>query len=213
MYGLLLEGICGTGKTTLLHSLQRAERFTDRTYPSSIVLSEHQTQRVLEYKERVDGLVVADNLALLEQHVAYFEALQHHLDEMVWCNNGQTAMRIPYILERFHFTHVYHYSHMAWEDVAEIDRRLGELNCKLCVLTIDDAVLEERIISSRNASWRRYISRFGKTDAEIIAYYSEQQNLLRALFEKSVLEKMMIDTTKASVRETLRKVIDFWGAI
>jgi len=55
-------------------------------------------------------------------------------------------MRIPYVFERFHFTHVYHYSHINWDHVETIDRRLGKLNCKLCLLTIDVLILARRII-------------------------------------------------------------------
>ena len=71
MKGLILEGVPGTGKTTLLKSMLRSRRYVDRSFLSTIVLSEHQTQRVLEAKEEEEGLDRHDNVALLESHLAY----------------------------------------------------------------------------------------------------------------------------------------------
>lgn len=211
--GLILEGVCGTGKTTILRSLQQSERFSCRSFLSAIVLSEHQTQRVLEWKEKEVGLTTADNVGLLNQHVSYLEAVQDRLSQMNWCQNNRTNMRIPYLFERFHFTHVCHYNHMSWSHVEDIDRRLSELNCKLCLFTVDESKLEDRIICSRNAAWRDYLSRYGRTDDEIIAYYAEQQRHLLSLCEKSELDVLVVDTTNIVVEETLGQVIDFWEAI
>jgi len=211
--GLILEGVCGTGKTTVFHSLQQSERFSRRSFLSAILLSEHQTQRVLERKEREVGLTTADNVGLLNQHVSYLEAVQNRLGQMEWCQDNRTNMRIPYVLERFHFTHVYHYNHMSWSHVEKVDRRLAKLNCKLCLFTVDDSALRDRIITGRNADWRRYLSRYGNTDDEIIAYYAKQQKLLRSLCDKSELDTLVIDTTNMIIEDTLGQVIDFWGAI
>ncbi len=209
--GLILDGVCGTGKTTLFRALQQSEAFSHRSFLSVIALSEHQTQRVLERKERDTGLATDDNVALLDQHVSYLETVQNRLNQMEWCQNNRTNMRIPYLLERFHFTHVHHYNHMSWSDVEDIDRRLAELNCKLCLLTVDDSILADRIISGRNAEWRNYLSRYGETDDEILEYFAEQQKLLRALCDESELDTLIVDTTKASVEDTLDQVIKFWA--
>jgi len=102
---------------------------------------------------------------------------------------------------------------MAWSDVEEIDRRLAKLNCKLCLLTMDDSILEDRIISGRNSAWRGYLSRYGKTNEEILEYYAVQQKLLRSLCDKSELDTLIVDTTEASVDDTLDQALNFWGAI
>jgi thymidylate kinase len=211
--GLILEGICGTGKTTIFHSLLQSERFVHKSFLSSIVLSEHQTQRVLEQKEREEGLLLSDNVSLLNEHVTYLESLNNRLDQMSWCQNNRTNMRLPYVFERFHFTHVYHYDHVCWEDVQEIDSRLANLNCKLCLFTMDDSFLKHRIIESRDSDWRDYLKRYGETDEEILEYYAVQQEMLSGLCEKSKLDTLIVDTTDTSVQDTLDQVFDFWGAI
>lgn len=210
--GLILEGVCGTGKTTVFRALQQSERFTRRSFLSAIVLSEHQTQRVLERKEREMGLTAADNMGLLDQHVSYLEAVRDRLNQMEWCQNNRTNMRVPYVLERFHFTHVYHYPHMTWEHVQPIDHRLAGLNCKLCLLTIPDALLRERIIGNRNATWREYLNRYGQTEDEILQHYATKQQLLRDLCERSEIDSLVLDTSVTSAADTVNQVLDFWGA-
>ena len=101
--GLILDGICGTGKTTIFRSIIQSERFVQKSFLSSVVLSEHQTQRVLERKEREKGLASSDNVCLLDQHVAYLELMRDRLEQMQWSENNRTNMRIPYLFERFHF--------------------------------------------------------------------------------------------------------------
>ena len=210
---LIIEGVCGTGKSTLLKALTRSRRFVERPFLSGIVLSEHQTQRVLERKEREDGLVPADNLALLDQHVSYLEALRRRLEPMDWCDRNRTNMRIACVLERFHFTHVYHYPHMQWRNVEGIDRRLAALDCRLCLLTMDDAGMVRRIVRERGQAWRAYLSRYGRTVPEIVEHYRRQQQVLLGLAEQSHLRTMTLDTTDADVEGTVTKIFDFWSDI
>jgi thymidylate kinase len=211
--GLILEGICGTGKTTLLRALVQSARFTRKTFLSSIVLSEHQTQRVLERKEREQGLAVADNLTLLDQHVSCLESMHERLDQMPWRANNRTNMRVVFLLERFHLTHVYHYSYMSWDDVKGIDARLAKLNCKLCLLTMDNSIFKKRIIDSRDSAWREYLGRHGDSDDEILDHYRKQQEYLRRLCQKTALNVSVCDTTNMSVDETVGQVLDFWGVV
>ncbi len=60
--GLIVEGISGTGKTALFRALLSSDRFIHKPFLSTVALSEYQTQRVLERRERETGLEVADNL-------------------------------------------------------------------------------------------------------------------------------------------------------
>jgi len=211
--GLIVEGISGSGKTSILSELLKSERFVNKSYLSSIVLSEHQTQRILERKEREEGLSVQDNLSLLDEHISYFENLNNQLNRMQWCRSNQTSMRIPYILERFHFTHVYHYNHMGWGDVQEIDNRLSAVNCKVCLLTADPEALRSRLLTGRDSSWMNYLKRYGDTDDKIVKYFVEQQSSLIELSRKSELQTLIIDTSGSSPDDNIDMILDFWGAV
>ena len=132
---------------------------------------------------------------------------------MPWRQDNRTNMRLLYILERFHFTHVYHYQHINWQDVQSIDARLAQLNCKLCLLTMSDAAMEQRIITSRDSGWREYLTQYGKTNDEIIEHYISQQELLRRLCEQSQLDTLIIDTSESSIDNTLEQALDFWNTV
>ncbi|MFZ5952349.1 MAG: hypothetical protein ACOYXC_16730 [Candidatus Rifleibacteriota bacterium] len=208
--GLLLEGISGSGKTAVLEAILSSEKFLRRPFLSSLVLTEHQTQRVLERKEREEGLGIEDNLNLLNQHLTYIEQVNERLERMKWCNPSSKAMRMPFILERFHLTHAYHYQHLKWEDVEDCDRRLARLNCRLCLLTIDESAIESRIYKGRDSSWLNYISRFGSTRKEVIDHFMQQQNQLLNLADKSCLEKLVINTSNSMTGEIAEKALEFW---
>lgn len=212
MSGLIIEGICGTGKTVLLNALIQSERFVKKNYPSSVILSEHQTQRVLERKEREEGLTVFDNIRLLDQHISYLEQLNLQLDQMQWCRYNQTDMRIPYILERFHFTHVYHYDHMLWNNVIKIDQRLAGINCKTCILTVNSEILASRLFTGRDETWMNYLKRFGSSREEILDYFVRQQDQLLNLVDISDLETLVIDASYPNTEKAVEIVLDFWGA-
>ncbi|MBN2656258.1 MAG: hypothetical protein JXR86_04300 [Spirochaetales bacterium] len=210
--GLILEGISGTGKTEILRSILQSDRFRNRSGFSSYIMSEHQTQRVLEKKDREEGLSVRDNLSLLEEHLENISRLKSRLDAMEWCRRNQRAMRIPYILERFHFTHVYQYGHMSWSDVKSVDKKLQELNCRAVILTADRDMLAERILSGRDAMWMNYIRRFGDSDEKIIDHFLRQQEYLKELAELSVLDIRFFDTGERPAEETAGEILDAWGA-
>ncbi|MDC7222959.1 MAG: hypothetical protein PQJ60_04410 [Spirochaetales bacterium] len=207
--GLILEGISGAGKTTLLRSLLCSERYLGRSGLSSVILSEHQTQRILERKQREFGLIKADNLTLLEGHVDYLESLEARLTQMEWCRKNQTKQKIPFILERFHLTHALHYDHMSWDDVAPLDRRLSFLNGKLCILTADRDELEERLFEGRDSNWNGYIRRFGNTRGEILEHFLGQQERFLNLGEKSSLPLLAINPSELTSAAGVDKVLDF----
>ncbi|MBI5297333.1 MAG: hypothetical protein HY869_17785 [Chloroflexi bacterium] len=208
--GLIVEGICGAGKTALVHALTQSAPFVQKSYLSSIVISEHHTSRILEQKLSREGLVPADHLEVLEFYVQFFEQVSERSSRMDWSARNRTNHRFPFLLERFHLTHVFHYG-LDWEYVRPIDVRLAKLNCKLCILEVDEADMEQRIILERNnAGWQQFLRQFGNSNLEIVEYYKKQQELLFNLLPRTRMEWLKINTSRACMDEIVPQVLSFW---
>lgn len=208
--GLILEGISGSGKTTIIKALLNSKRYLSRSSISSVILSEHNTQRILEKKQRESGLVKTDNLNLLNGHISYLSDLKSRLEEMVWCRKNQTKHIVPFLLERFHLTHVLHYKHIEWNDVKTIDSQLNSLNTKLCILTATSEELEERIFDARDTQWNNYIKRFGDTRDDILDHFLLEQERLLSLAKESTLRTLIINPSTRTLSDSVEKILDFW---
>lgn len=209
--GLIVEGICGTGKTSLIHALTKSPWFVQKSYLSSIVISEHHTSRILERKLSQEGLTPDDHMEVLEFYVQFFEKVHERSSHMDWSARNRTNHHLPFLLERFHLTHVFHYG-LPWEYVQAIDERLAKLNCKLCILEVDEADMEQRIILERHdAGWQKFLRQFGNSNTEIVAHYKNQQDLFLGLLQKTKLEWLKINSSETLVDEMIPQVIDFWN--
>ena len=209
--GLILEGVSGSGKTTVLQALLRSERYLERGYLSSLVLTEHHTQRVLEPKQRREGLSVEDNVGLLRCHLETIRALEAHLRRTDWAAGGRTRHRVSYVLERFHLTHVYHYPHVAWGDVEDVDGALARLGCKLCLLTADRSVLEERVTDARkNPEWRRHLASLGADRREVVDHLVAQQEAFLEICRASSMPYIVVDTSRTRGPEAAEEISAFW---
>ena len=99
---------------------------------------------------------------------------------------------------------------MNWELVQSIDARLAQLNGRLCLLTMDESQIEDRIILDRDDGWREYLTRYGQTNTEIVTHYAERQRLMVNLCQRSRLPTTILNTSNLSEAEALDHVLEFW---
>lgn len=210
--GIIVEGVAGSGKSSAIRAILDSEVWRKKNHISSIVLSEHQTQRVLEAREKTGDLRKEDHFTLLSDIVGMIEKYQQRLGQMDWASRNREAQKLPFLLERFHFSHVFHYPGMTWEDVAGIDQRLSALDTKVCVLSIDADVMFERIVKDyRKNGFQNYIRQFGNNDKEIVLHFQKQQEKLFELVKRSVLPIQIINTSSKSPQKTADEILEFWG--
>jgi thymidylate kinase len=215
---IILEGVAGSGKSSLLKALLAHPTFVNRPGVSSLVLTEHHTQRVLEGLGPRASLRVEDNLGLLHAHVDYLTGVASRLDGMTrWKDAGLENPRFAAIIERFHLTHALNYAHLEWTDVAALDVRLAQVGTKLCLVTASPDELCKRL-ASRGPDWGSFLHEPGQrrrltgapSALERDRYFVEQQAALRELAKRSTLERIELDTTDLDPSSAAERLLELW---
>jgi hypothetical protein len=205
--GVILEGVACSGKSGLLHALLAHPSFVGRAGASSIVLTEHHTQRVLESKGPRAQLQVQDNVMLLREHTDYLGGIAGRIGHMTnWQEKDSGNPRMTAVIERFHLTHVLNYQHIEWAHVADIDGQLAELGIRLCLVVTAPHELRRRIRDERAGAWGSFLSEPGQrghfaehpTDEAKVRYFVQQQESLLTLAERSRMPTYQVDTTGTS---------------
>lgn len=208
--GLLIEGIPGTGKSTLIRAIVRHQQFLDREDTSCLVFGEEMTQRTLEMRTQSGQISPEDHFELLGELLTLLERQQERFAERGW-DGIKGKKRIPYLLERFHLTHASYYPYLRDRDFSMVENRLARLDARGCLLTIEREVMQQRIIESRPFSpWRAYISRYGKTDDEIVEHYWREQEEMKQRAAASCLPWIVVDTTAGRWDELVPKLLSHW---
>jgi thymidylate kinase len=209
--GLILEGMPGSGKSSALRALLASDHWAKKAYISSIVLSEHHTMRVLEAREQAGTLAVADHIRLLDRITTMLEQFAAAVQPMDWSARQRHNHKLPYLLERFHFSHISHFSTVAWDDVRRIDQRLEGLNARVCILALSKEAVRQRVIGDSRKQWQPYLNSISSSADEICEYFWRQQVTLLELAQQTVLPCRVIDTSTLPVERVAAELIDFWG--
>lgn len=197
--GIILEGISGTGKTSVFESLAKHEKIQLIPAKSKLILSEHHTQRILELEEQQGILTPQHHIELLDQLVAFMEQLNHRTTHRGWHSDHLQEQDLFFLFERFHLTHVFRFPSMNWSQVVAIDHRLKSLGTFLCLLTVNAETLEKRLFSRRNKCWLNYLKQYGASPSEIVDTLLNRQKVAQELTALSSLPTLVIDTSENTI--------------
>ncbi|MGZ6071994.1 MAG: hypothetical protein ACXWK8_12315, partial [Myxococcaceae bacterium] len=133
---LLVEGVPGVGKSTLLDALLRrhVEDRPPRQVRTFLHLTQAHTYGPLAPDEDRGTLTPAAALAHLERVVGTLE----------WHVHALTAEHTPKLfalVDTLHLTQCHRPGVLGWTDVAPLDARLAALGCRLVFLRATSAVL------------------------------------------------------------------------
>ncbi|HXX46288.1 MAG TPA: hypothetical protein VEJ38_16300 [Candidatus Acidoferrales bacterium] len=206
-HALLVEGVPGVGKSTLIDALIR--RHVDSSDPrrirSFLHLSQTHTYGPLAPAEDRRSLTMEENLELLgriAQTLEWLHADLRHSDKPCFI-----------LIDSLHLTHCLRPGVLAWEDATPIDRRLAEIGCKLLLLTGKPETIRSRTIHARADSQflTQYATKFGQTLEMIHAHFVREQTEFIRMFGESALEKRMFEND-GSLDTIVEDAHRFWTA-
>jgi hypothetical protein len=204
---LLVEGVPGIGKSTLLdrllrHHISRQEEGRLRTV---LNLAQTHSYGPLAQGEDDGTLTAAENLAHLERIVGALEWLVHHA-------RGQSRPKTFILVDTLHFTHCVRPGVVEWTSVTPIDRRLAAIECRLVLLDATDETVRARTVVARAhtefiQSYAR--GRFGSDERQFVEHFTRERDRFRVMFEASAMDKMRL-AAEESIEETAAAAARFW---
>jgi len=169
---LILEGIATSGKTTLKEKLTH---YFNSQGINTLVIGEEET--LMPILENTDKKV---SVKLLSEVLS--KALKSESEVIIF--------------DRLYFTHIFR-TKSDIGDFASIENLLLENKTMLVLLTVEKPAVKDRIflaMKQRGKNWTKYVGKKG-TEAEIVEYYTDQQDKLIDLTKKSKLPSIILDAT------------------
>ncbi len=204
---LLVEGISGIGKSTLIDALLRryvADR-SPRKLRTLVHLTQAHTYGPLAVDEDRGTLTVEQNLAHLDRIASLLE----------WHVRALTAERQPKffaIIDTLHLTQCHRPGVVSFDDVADIDRRLARLGAKLLFVHASPEMLWERGIWARRSDEfvTDYAARkWGHTLEEIHRYFVSEQEAMQAHLGRTRIEHRSL-AIDGGLTTYVDEAYDFW---
>jgi len=201
---LLVEGVAGIGKSTLISSLIRKYSEDNPRIRSLLHLTQAHTYHPLSPDEPDAGPTTEQNLAHLEKI----------LDLIGWMVSTVSEERRKIffgVIDTLHLTHCFRPGVLCWADVSEFDERLARLGCKIVFLRAASKTIWERTIWSRkDTEFITYYGRkYGDSLESIHQYFVREQERMLALLAQSAMEKLLVDCDE-SVFDKSEEVFDYW---
>ncbi len=184
---LLVEGVPGVGKSTVIDALLRrhVESAPPRKLRTLVHLAQTHTFGPLAAPGDAGTLTVEDNRAHLERITGILE----------WLHAGVEHPAHPpcfVLIDTLHLTHCLRPGVVQWSDVSAFDDRLAAIGCKLLLLRAQAGVIRERSVDARweTSFVQDYAVKFGRTPEELHAYFLREQGRFADMFACSAMPKL-----------------------
>jgi thymidylate kinase len=191
---ILIEGVPGVGKTTLIKGLLREYISQDKKISSLLHLNQSHTYKPIVSDE--------DNFyACKTENLNHLSKILDFLNRAISLGNNKLFV----IIDTLHITHCFRPGTVSWTDVSTYDKLLAGMNCKLIFIKAMPETILERAILKRNTADKFYLSKYqikyGKTLEEVHQYYITEQQKMEDLIKQSILNRMTLfseDTPQAN---------------
>ena len=188
MIKLIIEGVAGAGKTSVLSSLRKSPLLKD-----ALLIHEEVTLGEL-FSELQDKSIP------ISQHIQRLQKVMHRLK----------SANVPILLERFH--HSYFALGIDWSFLQAIDEQLAQLNFKTALLDLDDSAYETRSLKRKereNEGWESgFLRLYGNAEEAVKAFKTSQQ-LRHQSLNLSRLQSQVFNTTKMDWERIAQDILKF----
>lgn len=201
---ILVEGVSGIGKSTLIDTLLQTYIQEHRSIRTLLHLTQAHTYGPLAPYEDLETLTVDKNLSHLRSITSFLSWYMRSL----LC---ETTPKFYGLIDTLHITHCFRPGIVTWEDVKEIDQQLADLQVKLLFLKAHDETIWTRGI------WRRrevefitgYGQKFGTSLKAIHHYFIQEQADMEKMLQQSSMDKLIL-TIDQPLETYFRQAYDFW---
>jgi hypothetical protein len=198
---LLVEGTCGTGKSTLIRHLLRRHCLEEEHLRTLLHLSQAYTYFPL----------VQEHLGKKE-HRAHLRKI---LSLLTWENEEWTPRKwftFFALLDTLHLTQVFRPGSLTWSEMGYVDRRLADWGVQLVFLRARPETLWQRLIVERGNDplyFSHYQKPYGNSPEAVHAYYVKEQESMQALAKRSRMDMLILEA-EDSLEENLGKAYGVW---
>ena len=187
---LLVEGVPGLGKSTVLDRLVRRHVATaeERRVRTLLHLTQAHTYGPLAPGEDAGTLTREASLEHLDRLVRLLEWLAAAVA-------GEARTKCFALVDTLHLTHCLRPGVLAWDDAAPFDRRLAAAGCRLLLLDANDATVRGRAVESRaeTSFIRDYALRRLAPDHDALArYFAGERDAFRRMFAASAMPRLAL---------------------
>ncbi len=204
---LLVEGVPGVGKSTLLDTLAR--RHVAGAGARQLRTFLHLTQA-----HTYGPLAAAEDAGGLSREACLYH-IGRAVDVLEWFVTSlrdETKPKCFALVDCLHLTACLRPGVVDWSDVSVVDRRLASIGARLVLLDASDATVAARTVQSRAGS--QFIEgyargRFGETDEELVAHFRREREEFRSLFSRSEMDRLCLDA-EGTADQLADEAYEFW---
>jgi hypothetical protein len=141
-------------------------------------------------------LVPGDDAGTLtiEQNLAHLDEIGEVLSWHVHALAREAEPKLYALLDTLHLTHCHRPGVLGFDDVRALDERLAALGARLLLLRAEPQTLWERcLVARRGSDFLRYARRFGQTEAQIHAWFLQEQDQILRLAQRSAMPGLQLE--------------------